>query len=129
MAIVSGPIPRMLDGIMEWAGQTFDVSIVNRPDGTVVVCMIHAASRDARQYPDPHRFDITREGLKQSQLAFGYGPHHCLGANLGRLEGRIAIDALLPHLDHFDIDRSDLRLDRSAFTRAYERVRMVRTSG
>jgi cytochrome P450 len=99
------------------------------PDGAVVVCMIHAASRDARQYPDPHGFDITREGLRQSQLAFGYGPHHCLGANLGRLEGRIAIDALLPYLDHFDIDRSDLRLDRSAFTRAYERVRMVRTSG
>jgi cytochrome P450 len=98
------------------------------PDGAVVVCMIHAASRDARQYPDPHRFDITREGLKQSQLAFGYGPHHCLGANLGRLEGRIALEALLPHLDHFDVDRSDLVLDRSAFTRAYERVRMVRTA-
>jgi cytochrome P450 len=98
------------------------------PAGAVVVCMIHAASRDARQYPDPHRFDITREGLKQSQLAFGYGPHHCLGANLGRLEGRIAIEALLPHLDGFELDRSDLVLDRSAFTRAYERVRMVRAA-
>jgi cytochrome P450 len=96
------------------------------PDGAVVVCMIHAASRDARQYPDPHRFDIRRAGLKQSQLAFGYGPHHCLGTNLGRLEGRETLTALLPLLDHFDIDRSDLRLDRSAFTRAYERVRMVR---
>jgi cytochrome P450 len=98
------------------------------PGGAVLVCMIHAASRDARQYPDPHRFDITREGLKQSQLAFGYGPHHCLGANLGRLEGRIAIEALLPHLDRFELDRSDLVLDRSAFTRAYERVRMVRAA-
>jgi cytochrome P450 len=98
------------------------------PGGAVVVCMIHAASRDARQYPDPHRFDITREGLKQSQLAFGYGPHHCLGANLGRLEGRTAIEALLPHLDRFELDRSDLVLDRSAFTRAYERVRMVRAA-
>jgi len=44
------------------------------PDDAVVVCMIHAASRDARQYADPHRFDITRPGLRQSNLAFGYGP-------------------------------------------------------
>jgi cytochrome P450 len=102
---------------------------VELPDGAVVVCMIHAASRDARQYPDPHRFDITRDGLRQSQLAFGYGAHHCLGAALGRLEGRLALSALLPQLTHFQIDRSDLRLDRSAFTRAYERVRMVRTDG
>lgn len=98
------------------------------PGGAVVVCMIHAASRDARQYPEPHRFDLTRTGLRQSQLAFGYGAHHCLGANLGRLEGREALSALLPHLSSFDVDRGDLRLDRSAFTRAYERVRMVRTS-
>ena len=96
------------------------------PDGTVVVCMIHAASRDGRQFPDPHRFDITRPGLRQANLAFGYGAHHCLGAVLGRLEGREALTALLPLLENFDIDRSDLRLDRSAFTRAYERVRMVR---
>jgi cytochrome P450 len=96
------------------------------PSGAVVVCMIHAASRDRRQYPDPHRFDITRAGLRQSQLAFGCGAHHCLGAALGRLEGREALTALLTHLDHFDVDRSDLRLDRSSFTRAYERVRMVR---
>jgi hypothetical protein len=101
---------------------------VELPADAVVVCMIHAASRDRRQYPDPHGFDVTRAGLRHSTLAFGYGPHHCLGAALGRLEGREALAALLPHLDHFDVDRADLRLDRSAFTRAYERVRMVRTS-
>jgi cytochrome P450 len=98
-------------------------------DGTVCVCMIAAASRDPRRFDDPHRFDITREGLKQANLSFGYGAHHCLGAALGRLEGRAALAALLPHLEHFDVDRSDLRLDRSAFTRAYERVPMVRKDG
>jgi len=96
------------------------------PAGAVMVCHIHAASRDSRQFPDPHRFDITRPGLKQSSLSFGYGAHHCLGAALGRLEGRTALAELVPLLEFFDVDRSDLHLDRSAFTRAYERVRMVR---
>jgi cytochrome P450 len=96
------------------------------PAGAVMVCHIHAASRDSRQFPDPHRFDITRPGLKQSSLSFGYGAHHCLGAALGRLEGRAALAELVPLLEFFDVDRSDLHLDRSAFTRAYERVRMVR---
>lgn len=98
------------------------------PAESVLVCMIAAASRDERQFPDPHTFNIERTGLRQSSLAFGYGAHHCLGAALGRLEGRSALKALLPLLDHYDVDRSDLRLDRSAFTRAYERVRMVRTT-
>ncbi|HWF53288.1 MAG TPA: cytochrome P450 [Solirubrobacteraceae bacterium] len=99
------------------------------PAGTVMVCLIAAASRDPRQFPDPHRFDITRPGLRHANLAFGHGAHHCLGAALGRLEGRAALQALIPYLDRYDVDRSDLHLDRSAFTRAYERVRMVRTAG
>lgn len=99
------------------------------PGGAVLVCLLAAASRDPRQFPDPHRFDITRPGLRHANLAFGHGAHHCLGAALGRLEGRAALQALIPYLEHYDVDRSDLRLDRSAFTRAYERVRMVRTVG
>jgi cytochrome P450 len=94
------------------------------PAEAVLVCMIAAASRDPRQFPDPHHFDISREGLRHANLSFGYGAHHCLGAALGRLEGRAALQALLPYLDRYDIDRSDLHLDRSAFTRAYQRVRM-----
>jgi cytochrome P450 len=94
--------------------------------GSPLVCMIAAANRDRRQYPDPHRFDVTR---KNHNLAFGHGVHVCLGAHLGRIEGRKAIAALAPMLPDFDLDAQLLRLDRSAFTRAYTQIPLTRSRG
>jgi cytochrome P450 len=98
------------------------------PAGSTLVCFIAAANRDGRSFSEPHRFDITREGLRQANLAFGHGAHLCIGAALGRLEGRATLTALLPHLPHLSLDTSRLNLDRSAFTRAYEEVHLHRTS-
>lgn len=85
--------------------------------------MIAAASRDPRQYPDPHRFDLTRKG---HHLAFGHGVHVCLGAHLGRIEGRKTLAALAPLLTEFTLDEGALRLDRSAFTRAFTQIPLIR---
>jgi cytochrome P450 len=52
-----------------------------------VVMMYSAANRDPEVFEDPHRFDIHRE--ENPHLAFGYGIHLCLGANLARLEARV----------------------------------------
>jgi cytochrome P450 len=99
---------------------------VTVPAGSPLICMIAAANRDRRQYPDPHRFDVTRRG---HHLAFGHGVHVCLGAHLGRIEGRKAMTALAPLLPEFDLDVDVLRLDRSAFTRAYTRIPLTRSRG
>jgi cytochrome P450 len=58
-----------------------------------VLCWIGSANRDARVFDDGERFDPLRE--KNPHIAFGFGPHYCLGANLARLEGRVALEALL----------------------------------
>ena len=56
----------------------------------------HAANRDRCAYEDPHRLDLTRHA--QGQLGFGHGAHHCLGAQLARMDLQVALAALLNRL-------------------------------
>jgi cytochrome P450 len=58
----------------------------------VLVCL-GGANRDPGAIDDPDRLDVRRE--RTSHLAFGHGVHFCLGAPLARMEGRIALTALL----------------------------------
>ncbi len=72
-----------------------DVTIegVTIPQGSLVFAALASANRDDRRFPNPDTLDLTREPNRH--LAFGLGIHYCLGAPLARLEGQIAINALL----------------------------------
>jgi hypothetical protein len=72
-----------------------DVSIGGRiiPKGELVMPFIGAADRDPAQFPDPDRLDIARADNRH--IAFGWGIHFCLGAPLARVEGQIAVNALV----------------------------------
>jgi cytochrome P450 len=61
--------------------------------GRPVVCLLGAANRDPAVFSDPHRFDVTRADAR-SHLAFSAGAHYCLGAQLAKLEARIALRVL-----------------------------------
>ena len=63
--------------------------------GQPLILLIGSANRDGQAYEHADALDITREG--QPHIAFGRGIHHCLGAPLARLEGRIALAALARH--------------------------------
>jgi cytochrome P450 len=56
-----------------------------------------AASRDPAVFEDTGRFDVRRENARR-HLSFSYGEHHCLGFHLARLQGAVAITALLDRL-------------------------------
>jgi cytochrome P450 len=61
--------------------------------GEKVMLLLAAANRDPRVFDDAERFDIHR--VTRKHIAFGSGIHFCMGANLARLEARVAFEELL----------------------------------
>jgi cytochrome P450 len=84
-----GPTPAMVRVARE--DVRFDGRVVRRGDR--IFLMINAANRDPRQFRAPDRLDLRRADNRH--VAFGHGIHFCLGASLARLEGQIALPALL----------------------------------
>jgi cytochrome P450 len=70
-----------------------EIGEVTIPAGEIVIPSLLAANRDPACTAQPDTLDITR--TDNPHLAFGHGIHHCLGAPLARLEGRIALGSLL----------------------------------
>lgn len=70
-----------------------EIAGVQLPEGAMVAAVIASANRDERRFSDPDRFDLRRNS--GPHLAFGIGPHFCIGAALARLEATIALNALL----------------------------------
>ncbi len=81
--------------------------------GTSVHLVIGAANRDPAQFPDPERFDISREPNRH--LAFASGPHQCVGLTLARLEGRIAIGRFLACFPGYELEGPPVRSPRARF--------------
>jgi cytochrome P450 len=69
--------------------------------GTRVSLVYGSANRDERRFENPDVFDILRP--KQRHVAFGEGIHHCLGAELARVEARIALEAIFEQMPNWEI--------------------------
>lgn len=70
--------------------------------GERVFLMMNSANRDPRAYADPDRVDLARNGV--AHLTFGFGAHLCLGFPLARLEGQIALPAVLARWREIEVD-------------------------
>jgi cytochrome P450 len=98
----------------EMAGQTI-------PANTNVLLLLGSANRDETVFDDPETFDIARADNRH--LAFGFGPHYCLGANLARLEAQVAIRVLLQRTTRFQrTDDERLPLHPSFIFRGFTRI-------
>lgn len=76
-----------------WASEDIEISGCVIPAGDFVLPSLLAANRDPDIFTNPNVLDITRD--PNPHIAFGHGIHYCLGAPLARLEGQIAMKALL----------------------------------
>lgn len=72
------------------------------PRGEMVLAVLASANRDANYFEYPDALDITRKNNRH--LAFGQGPHYCIGAPLARLEGQIAINTLLQRMPNLRLN-------------------------
>ena len=89
--------------------------------GDQVLLMYAAANRDPAVFPDPDRFDVTRS--HNHHVAFGFGTHFCLGANLARLELRVLFEELLRRLPDFRLaPGADPEFAPGHFTRTYKEI-------
>jgi len=84
--------PRLATRDLELGGVTI-------PAGEFVLCWIGSANRDESVFTDADTFDVRRE--KNNHLAFGFGPHYCLGASLATLEAVVAVRVLLERTKSF----------------------------
>lgn len=107
-----------------WRFPTEDVEIagVAIPSGDPVLPLISAANRDPAVFADPDGFEIARTDL--DHVSFGYGPHFCVGAALGRLEAGIALPALLARFPALSlgVPRDELRFRSAFMTRGLPRL-------
>jgi len=104
-------MPTAVEEIVRWthpasynrrtATRAVDLDGCRIAPGDKVVFWEASANRDERVFADPFRFDLRRD--PNPHLGFGHGIHHCLGANLARLEIRVVLDALLDRVADVDL--------------------------
>lgn len=102
---VETPTSRFVMEETRWGDFTFAV-------GDMVMPALMAANHDPAIFPDPETFDITR--TPNPHVAFGFGVHFCLGAPLARMEGAIAINALLARFPHLALNADPAALEWSS---------------
>lgn len=109
--------------VARWVARDFHYDGTTVPAGSAMLLLFGAANRDPRRYTDPDTFDLGRDNI--SHLTFGKGLHYCLGANLARLEGRVALDELLNRWPEWDIDYVGARLAPTSTVRGWETLRLL----
>ncbi len=94
------PAAAMVD---RYATEDVEIAGAKIRRGDLVVVSITAANRDPAAFAEPDRFDITRDDAR-SHVAWGAGPHVCIGMHLARLEVQTALRLLLARLPRLCLD-------------------------
>ncbi|MBI2739191.1 MAG: cytochrome P450 [Rhodospirillales bacterium] len=91
-----------------------EIGGVTLPARESLIALLGAANRDPAQYPDPDRLDVGRQHIRP--MSFGGGIHHCLGAQLARLEAELVFAALIERMPNLTLPEKDRPAWRRSFT-------------
>jgi cytochrome P450 len=92
------------------------------PANAVVFLLIGSANRDERKFANPDRFDLSRDASEH--LAFGFGTHFCLGAQLARLEARVGLEELFASCPPFTVEHHRVERISSVLLRGIKHLPM-----
>jgi cytochrome P450 len=98
--------PVLLTGRM--ATTDLEVEGVPIARNSVMVGLLAGANRDPAVFPDPERFDVTRENARD-HVSFSAGRHYCLGAALARMEGEVGLRTLFERYPDLRVERGVVR--------------------
>ncbi|MBN9491292.1 MAG: cytochrome P450 [Alphaproteobacteria bacterium] len=119
-SLIPGAVEELLryDSSVQMTGRVTNTAVevggVTIPAGESIITLLGAANRDPAQYTDPDRLDVGRENVRP--MSFGGGIHHCLGAQLARLEAELVFTALVERLPSLELSEKDRPDWRRSFT-------------
>ncbi|NDK89147.1 cytochrome P450 [Gordonia desulfuricans] len=115
-------VPNLVNESLRWASpvkhfmrtalQPYTLRGVDLHPGDRFMLLYQSGNRDSDVFVDPDVFNIDRRPNKH--IAFGYGPHMCIGQHLAKLELKIMFETLLPHLEAVELD-GDARFIQTNF--------------
>ncbi len=97
-----------------------EVAGVPMRHGTVMVGLLVGANRDPLVFPDPERFDVTRENARD-HVSFSAGRHYCLGAALARMEGEVGLRTAFERYPELRVEPGAVRRS-TRILRGYEQL-------
>lgn len=133
VAAEPGLWPNAVEELLRWdppvmavlrrASAEIDLGHQVLPAGALLSLELGAANRDPRRWTDPWELRLDRPDPRP--LSFGFGPHHCLGHALARVELRVALQAIVDRFGAFTVDRDRVVWRRSALLRGPTRLHLT----
>jgi cytochrome P450 len=90
-----------VQGLCRVATEAVEIGGAEIPEGARIHMLFASANRDPQAFPEPERFDITRD--PNPHMAFGFGIHRCLGTSLARTEIRVGLDEFLRRFPDYQV--------------------------
>jgi cytochrome P450 len=119
-ALIPNAVEELLrfDSSVQMTGRVTNTEVevggVTLPAGESVITLLGAANRDPAHYADPDKLDVGRQNVRP--MSFGGGIHHCLGAQLARLEAELVFTALVERLPTLELPEKAAPAWRRTFT-------------